>query len=112
EKRRLQAAQEEAQLKIKMRSNQLRLEARRQLADLAILDAREEVANLETKLARENLQVAQARYDEGKLSLAELEEARREESSRWIGYLDVISEKEKSRLNLNKRAGLLLRGIH
>src|SRR5262245_2480383 len=112
EKRRLQAAQEEARLKIRMRSNQLRLEARRQLADLAILDAREEVASLETKLTHENLQVAQARYDEGKTSLAELEEARREESSRWIGYLDVRLEKEKGRLNLNKRAGLLLRGIH
>jgi outer membrane protein len=112
ERRRLQAAQEEARLKIKMRSDQLRLETRRQLADVAILDAREEVANLETRLARENLQVAQARYDQGKISLAELEEVRREESYRWIGYLDIRLEKEKSRLNLNKRAGLLFKEIH
>src|SRR4030095_5123834 len=49
ERRRRQAAQEEARLKIKMRSDQLRLETRRQLADVAILDAREEVANLETR---------------------------------------------------------------
>jgi outer membrane protein TolC len=107
ERRRLQAAREEARVKIKMRSDQLRLEARRQLADMAILDAREEVASLETRLARENLQIAQARYDQGKISLAELEEARREESHRWIGYLDIRLEKEKSRLNLNQRAGLL-----
>jgi len=112
ERRRLQAAQEEARLKIKMRSDQLRLETRRQLADVAILDAREEVANLETRLARENLQVAQARYDQGKISLAELEEVRREESYRWIGYLDIRLEKEKSRLNLNKRAGLLFKDIY
>jgi outer membrane protein TolC len=112
ERRRLQAAQEEARLKIKMRSDQLRLETRRQLADVAILDARDEVANLETRLARENLQVAQARYDQGKISLAELEEVRREESYRWIGYLDIRLEKEKSRLNLNKRAGLLFKEIH
>jgi outer membrane protein TolC len=112
ERRRLQAAQEEARLKIKMRSDQLRLETRRQLADVAILDAREEVANLETRLARENLQVAQSRYDQGKISLAELEEVRREESYRWIGYLDIRLEKEKSRLNLNKRAGLLFKEIH
>ena len=112
ERRRLQAAREEARLKIKMRSDQLRLEARRQRADVAILDAREEVASLETRLARENFQVAQARYDEGKISLAELEEARREESYRWLGYLDVRLEKEKSRLDLNKRAGLLFKEIH
>ena len=112
ERRRLQAAQEEARLKIKMRSDQLRLETRRQLADVAILDAREDVANLETRLARDNLQVAQARYDQGKISLAELEELRREESYRWIGYLDIRLEKEKNRLNLNKRAGLLLKEIH
>ena len=67
---------------------------------------------METRLARENLQAAQARYDQGKISLAELEEARREENSRWIEYLDVKLEKEKSRLNLNKRAGLLFKGIH
>jgi outer membrane protein len=112
ERRRLQAAQEETRLRIKMRSDQLRLEARRELADLSILEAREEVANLETRLARENLQAAQARYDQGKISLAELEEARREENSRWIEYLDVKLEKEKSRLNLNKRAGLLFKGVH
>ena len=112
ERLRLQAAQEEARLKIKTRSDQLRLEAHRQLADVAILDAREEVADLETRLARENLQVAQARYDQGKISLAELEEARREESYRWIGYLDMRLEKEKSRLNFNKRVGLLFKEIH
>jgi hypothetical protein len=45
-------------------------------------------------LACENLQEAQARYDQGRISLAQLEEARREENSRWIEYLDVKLEKE------------------
>jgi outer membrane protein TolC len=68
------------------------------------------VKNLETRLARENLQAAQARYDQGKISLAELEEARREENSRWIEYLDVKLDKEMTRLNLYKRSGYLLNG--
>jgi outer membrane protein TolC len=110
ERRRLQAAQEEIRVKTKMRRDELRLEARRELADLVILEARESVKNLETRLARENLQAAQARYDQGKISLAELEEARREENSRWIEYLDVKLDKEMTRLNLYKRSGYLLNG--
>ncbi len=109
EKRRLQALQDEARLKIKSRSDQIRMETQSELAALAVLKARAEVAALEAQLARENLQVAQANYDEGKLPLATLEELRREESMRWLQYLDIKLEEEKNQLNLRKQAGLLLK---
>jgi outer membrane protein TolC len=94
-----------------MRSNQLRLEARQTLANLTTLRAKVEVANLETQLAHENLQVDQAQYTQGKILLVELEAAQREESSRWIGYLDVKLEQEKSRLSLFKQTGLYTKEI-
>ena len=109
EKLRLQALQDEARLKIKLRSDQIRMETQSELATLEVLKARAEVAALEAQLARENLQVAQANYDEGKLPLATLEEVRREESGRWLQYLDIKLEEEKNRLNLRKQAGLLLK---
>ena len=109
EKRRLQALQDEARLKIKLRSDQIRMETQSELANLEVLKARAEVAALEAQLARENLQVAQASYDEGKIPLAKLEEVRREESGRWLQYLDVKLEEEKNQLNLRKQAGLLLK---
>jgi len=109
EKRRLRASREETRLKFKLRTDQIRMETRRELANLAVLKAREEMAGLEAQVARENLQVGQARYQEGKIPLAELEELRREESFRWIQYLDVKLEQEKSHLNVRKQAGLLLK---
>jgi outer membrane protein len=111
ERRRLKAAQEEVQRKIKARSDQFRLEAQRELAQSAILKGKEEVAGLEMQLARENMQVAQAKYEQGRIPLAELEQARREESLRWIDYLDAKLEQEKVRLSLYKRTGFLLQEI-
>ncbi len=111
EKRRLWAARDEIDLKIRMRSDQLRLEAQSVLANSATLQAKEEVAGLEAQLARENLQVTQAKYEQGRASLVELEEARRAESSRWIEYLDVKLEKEKSRLAFARLTGQLLQEI-
>jgi outer membrane protein len=111
EQRRLQAARDEIDVRIRMRSDQLRLEARRELANQETLQAKEEVASLEAQLARENLQTAQARYDQGRASLVELEQARRAEGSRWIEYLDVKLEKEKSRLKLSRQTGSLLQSV-
>jgi outer membrane protein len=109
EKRRLMASRDETRLKIKMRTDQIRMETQREMANLAVLKAKEEMAGLEAQLARENLQAGQANYEEGKIPLADLEELRREESARWIQYLDVKLEQEKNQLNMRKQAGLLLR---
>ncbi|MFN8008119.1 MAG: TolC family protein [Terriglobia bacterium] len=108
EKRRLQALQDEAQLKIKLRTNEIRAQTLREVTNLAVLRAKTEATRLEAQLARENLQVAQATYEEGKLPLARLEEVRREENTRWLEYLDVRLEEEQIQLNLRKQAGTLL----
>ena len=70
-------------------------------------DAAKEVARLELQLAQQNVAVLQARFDEGKLNLREMEKARLEESEKWMAYLDANFQKQQAQLELLKTAGQL-----
>src|SRR5437899_2948365 len=70
-------------------------------------DAAKEVARLELQLAQQNVAVLQARFDEGKLNLREMEEARLEENEKWMAYLDANFQKQQAQLELLKTAGQL-----
>ena len=69
------------------------------------LNAAREVARLELKLAQENLQLLQARFEEGKANLRDVEIARIEENARWLAFLDSDYERQKSQLELMNAAG-------
>jgi outer membrane protein TolC len=111
ERQRLQAARNELHIKMQMRSSQLRIQASRLLANMATLQAKADVARLETQLARENLDAAQVQFDEGKILPSELEQRRSEESNRWISYLETQLEQDKSRLSLYTQSGALQAAI-
>ena len=70
-------------------------------------DAAREVARLELQLAQQNVAVLQARFDEGKLNLREMEKARLEENEKWMAYLDANFQKQQAQLELLKTAGQL-----
>ncbi len=70
-------------------------------------DAAKEVARLELQLAQQNVAVLQARFDEGKLNLREMEKARLEENEKWMAYLDANFQKQQAQLELLKTAGQL-----
>lgn len=108
EEQRLLASLEQTRLRIRRREDDLRLELGRDLANSETLQAREEVARLESKLAREDLTAGQAQYEQGKLPLARLEELRTQENRRWLDYLKVKLEQEKAHLRLFERSGQLL----
>lgn len=71
------------------------------------LDAGREVARLELKLAQENLHVVQARFEEGRANLRDLEIARIEEHARWQAFLDSDFERSKAQLELARLTGQL-----
>ncbi len=73
------------------------------------LEAGREVARLELKLAQDNLRVLQARFEEGRANLRDLEKARIEEGDKWRAFLDADFDSQKAQLELLRTTGQLAR---
>lgn len=70
-------------------------------------DAAKEVARLELQLAQQNIAVLQQQFNEGKVSLRDMEKARLDENDKWMAYLDANFQREQAQLDLLKTAGQL-----
>jgi outer membrane protein TolC len=71
------------------------------------LEATREVARLDLKLAQETVQLAQARFDQGRSTLQEIEQARLDESDKWVSFLDAEFAREQGQLTLLQATGQL-----
>jgi outer membrane protein TolC len=71
------------------------------------LDATREVARLDLKLAQETLQVAQSKFDDGRLTLRDIERARLDESDKWVAFLDADFARQQGQLSLLQATGQL-----
>jgi outer membrane protein TolC len=70
--------------------------------------AAREVSRLELQLATEQIQISQARFDEGRIGLSELEKVRVEENNRWIAFLESDVGYQRAQLELAKITGQIL----
>jgi len=59
------------------------------------------------QLAQQDLAQLQARFDEGKAGLREVEKARLDENEKWMALLDATFERQQAQLDLLKTAGQL-----
>ena len=66
-----------------------------------------EVARAELDLAREELTIALAQMDEGRVPLASVEAARATEDEKWLAYYDAQHAAELARINLLRQTGAL-----
>src|SRR6266567_1226223 len=98
---------EAAQVNLLNKKTELTAEVRQKTQRVRERDAAKEVARLELQLAQQNVAVLQARFDEGKLNLREMEKARLEENEKWMAYLDANFQKQQAQLELLKTAGQL-----
>jgi outer membrane protein TolC len=89
------------------RQSQVSADVRRKTRQVRETDAGKEVARLELQLAQQNLQELQARFDEGKVSLREVEKARLDENEKWMALLDATFQRQRAQLDLLKTAGQL-----
>jgi len=89
------------------KQNQVSADVRRKTRRVRETDAGKEVARLELQLAQQDLQQLQARFDEGKVSLREVEKARLTENEKWMALLDATFERQQAQLDLLKTAGQL-----
>jgi len=96
-----------AELSVGNRRQEVRLDVQQKTRTVAELDATREVARLDLKLAQENVQLVQARYDQGRVTLQEVEQARLDENDKWIAFLDADFAKEQAQLSLLQATGQL-----
>jgi outer membrane protein TolC len=66
-----------------------------------------DVAGLELKLAQENLRILQERYQADRGNLRDVEDARLEESNRWIAFLRADFDSQQAQLELFRTTGQL-----
>lgn len=86
---------------------QVSAEVRRKTRRVRETDAGKEVTRLELQLAQQDLAQIQARFDEGKVTLREVERARLDENEKWMALLDATFQRQQAQLDLLKTAGQL-----
>jgi outer membrane protein TolC len=96
-----------AKVNLTNKRTELSAEVRQKTRKVRESDAAKEVARLELQLAQQNVAVFQAQFDEGKLSLSDMEKARLDENEKWMAYLDTGFQKQQAQLELLRTAGQL-----
>ncbi|MGH9725380.1 MAG: TolC family protein, partial [Candidatus Acidiferrales bacterium] len=97
----------EAELMLGNKRQQVSREVRQDVRSVRELDAEREVARLDLQLAQENLQLLQAKMDQGRATLADVEQAHLDESDKWIAFLDADFARQQGQLTLLEATGQL-----
>lgn len=97
----------EAELDLGNQRHDLEMEVRKQARQNRLEDANREVARLELKLAQQKLAMVQDQFDHGHATLADVENARLDESEKWLDFLAADFDGQKAQLDLMKTTGQL-----
>jgi len=89
------------------KQSQVSADVRRKTRRVRETDAGKEVARLELQLVQQDLAQLQARFEEGKVSLPEIEKTRLDENEKWMALLDATFQRQQAQLDLLKTAGQL-----
>ncbi|MGC2333347.1 MAG: TolC family protein [Candidatus Acidiferrales bacterium] len=98
---------DEAELQLGNKRQQVRLDVQEKARGVRELDAGREVARLDLQLAQETLQQVQAKFDQGNATLQQIEQARLDESDKWLAFLDADFARQQGQLNLLEATGQL-----
>jgi outer membrane protein len=106
-----QANLDVAKLNLSNKRTQVSADVRQRSRKVQEADASKEVARLELQLAQQNVAVDQAQFNEGKLSLRDMEKARLDENERWMAYLDANFQRQQAQLELLRTAGQIEKAL-
>ncbi len=98
---------EEASLKLVAAKNAVTQGAEQQEQGVREADAARKVAQLDLQLAQQQLEQSEANFNQGKVTLSQLEQARLEENEKWLAFLDAGLSHERAELNLLQATGQL-----
>jgi outer membrane protein TolC len=102
----------EADLVLSNQRRDVRIGAETKVRTLREMEAGKEVARLDLQLAQEQLQDEQAKFDQGRAMLQDLEQARLTENEKWLAFLDADLAREKAQLDLLQATGQLAQVFH
>ncbi|MCU1340125.1 MAG: TolC family protein [Bryobacterales bacterium] len=74
-------------------------------------ESAQKLARTDLDLARDQLTLDLTRYDEGQVTMAQVEAARAAEQEKWIAYYDAQHAVEVARLNVLRQTGTLLASL-
>ena len=105
-------AQDEAELarlRVQMEQvrNRITLDTRKAFHQMQRVQTARNIARLDLDIAREQLSVTLAQYDEGRTALSDVEQARVQENEKWLTYYDVQHQFERVKLDLLHQTGTL-----
>jgi outer membrane protein len=96
-----------AELTLGNRRQEVRADVLQKARDVRELDAAHEVARLDLQLAQESLQILQTKFDQGRVTLRDIEQARLDENDKWVAFLDAEFARQQGQLNLLQATGQL-----
>jgi outer membrane protein len=96
-----------SELTLGNKRQQVRLDLLQKQRNVRELDATREVARLDLKLSQESLQLLQAKFDEGRANLRDIENARLDENDKWVAFLDADFARQQGQLTLLQATGQL-----
>jgi len=97
----------EAELMLGNKRQQVRFDVQQKARSVRELDASREVARLDLQLAQETLQLEQSKFDQNRITLQEMEQARLDENDKWVAFLDADFARQQAQLTLLQATGQL-----
>lgn len=96
-----------AELSLGNKRRDVSLEVQQKARNVNELEASREVARLDLQLAQETLDMVQAKMQEGRATLRDIEQARLDESDKWMAFLDADFARQQGQLALLQATGQL-----
>jgi outer membrane protein len=97
----------ESELMLANKRQQVRFDVEQKARSVRELEASREVARLDLQLAQETLQLKQAKFDQDRITLQEIEKARLDENDKWVAFLDADFARQQAELSLLQATGQL-----
>jgi outer membrane protein len=96
-----------SELTLGNKRQEVRLDVLQKQRDVRELEATYEVARLDLKLAQETVQLTQAKFDQGRATLRDIEAVRLDENDKFVAFLDADFARQRSQLTLLRATGQL-----
>jgi outer membrane protein len=98
---------EQSEVLLGTKRQNVRLDVLQKERNVRELTATREVARLDLKLAQETMQLSQAKFEQGNLTLRDIEQSRLDESDKWVAFLDADFALQQGQLGLLQSTGQL-----